>query len=110
MTKLSSITKAPAVVPYKFVKWEAGAQIKIDDPKKFVARAFKHSAPNSNLVMSGVYRLGGWEYNLRPYLKNFVYKQHNTWYEVWAPSKTALRHVTYGRIDDILERVRNYVR
>jgi hypothetical protein len=36
-------------------------------------------------------------------LRRFVIKQYGDWREVWATDKTAIRHITMGRIDEIVE-------
>jgi hypothetical protein len=36
-------------------------------------------------------------------LKKYIYKQYGQWSEAYAPNKTLLRQVTYGRIDKIIE-------
>jgi hypothetical protein len=36
-------------------------------------------------------------------LRRFVVKQYGDWREVWATDKTAIRHITMGRIDEIVE-------
>lgn len=56
-----------------------------------------------NLHHRGVYRLSGWEFNFRPFLKRFVVKQYGSWHECYAPNKTALRNSTYGAIEKIVE-------
>ena len=56
-----------------------------------------------NLMSQGVYKIHGWCFNLRPFLKKFLYKQYGDWHEVFAPNKTALRSSVYGRIDSIVE-------
>lgn len=56
-----------------------------------------------NLKSYGVYRLQGWNFNFRPYLKRFVYLQYGQWQECHAPNRTLLRKVVHGKIDQILE-------
>lgn len=56
-----------------------------------------------NLQKSGVYRFMGWEFDFRPYMKNFIVKQYGNWQECWAPNKTSLRRSMYGRIEKIVE-------
>ncbi len=56
-----------------------------------------------HLKSRGVYRLRGWEFNFRPYMKRFVVRQYGTWQEYYAPNKTALRNSIYGEIQKIVE-------
>lgn len=56
-----------------------------------------------NLKKYGVYRILGWEFNFRPYLKRFIVKQYDQWSECYAPNKTALRKCTNGKIQEIYE-------
>lgn len=51
-----------------------------------------------NLLAHGTYRLQGWEYDLRPWLSRYLYKQAGEWRERYAPSRGALRAVVYGKI------------
>jgi len=56
-----------------------------------------------NLCRSGIFRLLGWAFDFRPWLRRFIYKQYGSWSEIYAPNKTAIRKVVYGRIDLIQE-------
>ena len=56
-----------------------------------------------NIKRSGYSKILGYQYNLKPYLKKYVYKQYNSWYEAYAPNKTLLRKSTFGKIDKIIE-------
>ncbi len=70
----------------------------------FLKRAYtRFYTNNDNLLKYGVYRLMGYEYNFRPYLKKYLYKQYGGWVEVYAPNKTLLRRTIYGRINKIVE-------
>lgn len=53
-----------------------------------------------NLMSSGCYKLGGWAYHFD--MPKFLVKQYGEWREYFAPNKTALRKVLYGRIDKIV--------
>lgn len=55
-----------------------------------------------NLQKEGVYRLMGWKFDFRLFLKRFLVKQHESWSEYYAPNKTSLRKSIYGRIDEIV--------
>ena len=79
--------------------------MKIDDPKEFLKTSYAspHSFGVINLKESGIYRLMGWAYNFRPYLKKYLIKQYGQWSEYYAPNKTTLRSTIYGRIDKIVE-------
>ncbi len=56
-----------------------------------------------NIINSGVYKLMGYAYDFRPFLKQYVYKQYGQWHEAYAINKTYLRKITYGIIDKIIE-------
>jgi hypothetical protein len=58
---------------------------------------------NYDLISHGYYKLMGYLYDFKPYLKRFIYKQYGSWQEAYAPNKTTLRKVIYGRIDEIIE-------
>ena len=58
---------------------------------------------NQNLINYGYYKVMGYIYDFRPYLKKYLYKQYDVWHEAFAPNKTSLRRVIYGRIEKIIE-------
>lgn len=58
---------------------------------------------NNNLINYGYYKSMGYKYDFKPYLKKYLYKQYGNWQEAFAPNKTLLRQVIYGRIDKIVE-------
>ncbi len=53
-----------------------------------------------NLHSQGVIKIMGYRYDCRPLLTKFLVKQYGSWYEVYAPNRTALRCSIYGRIED----------
>ena len=57
----------------------------------------------SNIKNYGYSKIMGYQYNLKPYLKKYVYKQFDSWHECFAPNKTLLRKSTFGKIDKIIE-------
>lgn len=70
----------------------------------FLKKAYVRSYTNNdNLLTFGVYKSMGYAYDFRPHLKKFLYKQYGEWNECFAPNKTALRGVIYGKIDKIVE-------
>jgi hypothetical protein len=79
--------------------------MKIDNPKDFLKSKYINGYifGIDNLQKNGIYRLSGWAYNFRPYLKKYVVKQYDQWQEYYAPNKTSLRATLYGRIDKIQE-------
>ena len=63
-----------------------------------------NKVPNDdNLKRSGFYKLAGYRYDVRQYLKRFVYLQYGSWHEAYAVNRTGLRKQTYGKIDHILD-------
>lgn len=56
-----------------------------------------------NIMRTGIYREMGWSYDLRPFLRSYVYKQYGAWHEVYALNKTNLRKLVSGRIEKVLE-------
>jgi len=77
----------------------------IENPIEFLKSKFisPHSFGTNELIRNGNYKLQGYLYDFKPYLKNFLYKQYGSWYEAYAPNKTMLRACIYGRIDKIVE-------
>ena len=56
-----------------------------------------------NLKQTGCYKILGWRFDFRPYMKEFVVLQYGHWQSEWATNKTAIRNSTYGRIEKIVE-------
>ena len=76
----------------------------IENPIEFLKRNYtKFNGNLFNIQRNGKYKLMGYEYDLRPYLKKYLYKQYGQWSEVYAPNKTTLRQSIYGAIDKIIE-------
>lgn len=55
------------------------------------------------LLNSGCYRLAGWQFDFRPWLKRYVVCQHDHWQAVYAPNRTLLRKSLHGRIQEITD-------
>lgn len=55
------------------------------------------------LQREGVYRISGWSFNFRPFMRKFVVKQYGHWSEMWGPNKTSIRLSTFGTVDQIVE-------
>lgn len=74
-------------------------------PKEFLQKKYvsRYSFGNDSLQRSGVYLLGGWQFNFRPYMKKYLVKQYGDWKELWAPNKTLIRKALYGKIDKIVQ-------
>ena len=51
---------------------------------------------------NGIYKLAGWQFNLRPYMKRYVMKQYGNWSEIYAFTKTNIRNNVYTK-DGIVE-------
>lgn len=76
----------------------------IENPKAFLKKAYQRFFTNNdNLIRYGYYKLMGYQYDFKPYLKKYLYKQYGDWREVYAPNKTLLRQAIGGRIDKIIE-------
>jgi hypothetical protein len=56
-----------------------------------------------NVRSSAMYKLHGWAYIFRPYLKRYVVRQYDSWFDYYAPNKTLLRKSLYGKLDKIVE-------
>ena len=76
----------------------------IENPQEFLKKAYERSyTNNNNLILYGYYKLRGYKYDFKPFLKKYLYKQYGSWREVYAPNKTLLRQVIGGRIEKIVE-------
>jgi hypothetical protein len=94
------------VIGYPFVSHvEQSLRPTIQNPIEFLNKHYHsgYSGAKYNLLSQGVYLLMGYRYDFKPFLKRFIYKQHGTWTEVYAPNKTKLRAAVYGTINEIVE-------
>lgn len=94
------------IIGYPFVGHvDQSSRPKIENPIEFLNKHYHggYSGAIHNLLNYGVYKLMGYRYDFKPYLKRFVYKQYGNWTEAYAPNKTKLRKAVYGRIDEIVE-------
>lgn len=96
-------TKEVKVMGYPFVE-HVGQNIRPALSVDFLDKAYtKFYTNNQNIINYGCYKLMGYKYDFRPYLKKYVYKQYDSWFEAYAPNKTKLRSVIFGKIDKIIE-------
>ena len=58
---------------------------------------------NNNSYFRSAVPVMGWCVKFEDVLRRFVIKQYGDWREVWATDKTAIRHITMGRSDEIVE-------
>ena len=94
-----------SVTGYPFVDHvDQSARPTISDPKEFLKRAYVAGFTNNdNLIRYGAYRRMGYRYDFKAFMKQYVYKQYDSWYEAWAPNKTLLRQVIGGKITKIVQ-------
>ena len=57
----------------------------------------------SNSYFRTAVPLMGYRFDFSDVLKKFVVKQYEHWFEYYAPDKTSLRSVLFGRIQEIVE-------
>lgn len=56
-----------------------------------------------NMINNGVYKLMGYKYDFKPYLKKYLFKFYGEWHEGYAPNKTLLRQAIGCKIDKIID-------
>lgn len=91
---------------YKFSETATSTPtLSIDNPKEFLKAKFlsRYSFGLDNLQRDGMYKLQGWKYDFRPYLREFLVLQYGQWQKYYAPNKTTLKASIYGNIDKIQE-------
>jgi len=77
----------------------------LENPKEWLKRCYVRFYTNiENVVNYGTYKNMGYAYDLKPYLKKYLYKLHGRWHEAYAPNKTSLRKMVYGTITEIIEK------
>lgn len=92
---------------YKFVDWEVGSRKDFLRPIDFLMERYssKFGCGLDELKSTGRYKLLGWSYDFKPYLKRFLVKRYGSWSEYFAPNRTLLRKCIFGRINKIVELV-----
>jgi hypothetical protein len=55
------------------------------------------------ITSQGIYREQGFAYDLRPFLRKFLYKKYGSWHEIYALNKTNVRKLVGGTITKIIE-------
>ena len=91
---------------YPFVAWvNPDHRPLLIDPVNFLKNVFGPGYHSSlhNILTTGFYKSAGYMYNLKPFMKRYLYKQYDSWYEVYAPNKTLLRKTISGKIVRIIE-------
>jgi hypothetical protein len=48
---------------------------------------------------NGIYKLAGWQFDFRSFMKRYVVKQYDSWHEQYAFSKTNIRSNVYTKTD-----------
>lgn len=76
-----------------------------NEPVKFLKKALntRFFTNNENITRYGVFKLMGWKYDMRPFLKKYLYKQYDSWHEIYALNKSNVRLLVGGRIIEIIE-------
>jgi len=99
----------PTLTAYKFSNTAISTQPNIlngKTPLEFLKDKYtqKFSFGIDNLKRSGVYKIHGWCFDFKPFLKRYYVEQHGMIHIEYAVNKTAIRTSTYGVIDKICER------
>ena len=103
MTNLTQTNEKSIVTGFAFVNHvDRNFTPTIENPKEFIKSKFYGSTMDNNILRYGIYRQLGYQYDLKPYLKKFLYKQYGSWSEAYAPNKTTLRKCIFGKIDQIV--------
>ena len=94
------------IIPVKFSSTATEQPVKsIENPEQFLREQYSNpfSFGAHNLLCYGNYKLMGWEYNFRPYLKRYIIRQYGQYSNRYAPNKTLLRKAIPDKIDEIIE-------
>jgi hypothetical protein len=95
------------VQAYKFSNTATDKKPELDYKNVYEFLILKYNGGTSfgidNLHNSGIYRIHGWAFIFRPYLKEYWYRSYNMIYRAYAPNKTLLRESVHGTIEKIVE-------
>jgi|688.fasta_scaffold389613_2 hypothetical protein len=77
----------------------------LNNPAEFIKKVYLSPFYTNadNIFKFGYYKNMGYLFDLKPMLKKYLFKQHGRWEEIYAPNKTAVRKVIYGKINKIIE-------
>lgn len=100
------------MIACKFVKWDVPALETLSDTEAY---RFKQKLLNGETLTreeknrlaeftscKSFTRRDGWHFSFRPWLTQFIVKQHGSWSECYAFDRTAIRHALDGRIEQIV--------
>lgn len=102
------------LIAYKFVNWDVKPLDNFKDTmpyivklkllqRKRITREEKDRIVSSTFCQNGIFKLGGWAFDFRGYMKTYLVKQYDMWHEYRAFDKTSLRKILYGTIQCIVE-------
>jgi len=76
-----------------------------NNPTKFLKDTLtsKFNFGVDNITKNGNFKYMGFFYDLRSFLKRFIYKQYGTWHEIYAINKTNAKSLISGKIQEIIE-------
>lgn len=93
-----------SIVGFPFVSnVDQNKRPEIVDVKEFINKFYNTFSYTGFDYRTGTYKNMGYSFNVRPYLKRYVYKQYGQWSEMFAPNKTLLRKQVGGVITEIVE-------
>ena len=113
----SGLEECACAVATKFVKWEVQPletlcacetyllRVKLN-PGEAMSREEKDwlcEAVNSNTYFRTAVPVMGYRFDFFDVLKKYLVKQYGQWAEYYAPDRTSLRKLLYGRINQIVE-------
>lgn len=108
--KTSSSTKKikesnTTIVGYPFVSHvDQDKRPTITNAENYLKKVYDNNySCAQDISRTGMERAGGYRYDFKSLLNKFLYLQHGNWNQAYAPNKTLLRAITYGKIDKILE-------
>lgn len=111
------IKSADEVIAVKFVNWEVMPLDSLAESKVYLLRVklnrgeamsrdeknWLAEAVNTNGYFRTAVPLRGYRFDFIDVLKKYLVNQYGNWSEYYAPDRTSLRSILYGRIYQIVE-------
>lgn len=96
--------KNTPIIPYPFITNPDVSKIDTTITEQYIKDKMQNrfAFGIDNLTSQGIYKLQGYIYDCRPFLKRYVYKRYNTWHEAYALNKTNLKKLQGYNITEIL--------
>jgi|GEM_PF-2603340 len=103
------MSKNTPIKPYSFILNPDPSKIDLSVTEKYIKDKMENGSSFGidNLTQYGIYKLQGYAYDCKHFLKRYVYKQHGSWSEAYALNKNNLKKHRGYNIAEIIEIIKS---